>query len=498
MYALKGINYKSLYQLMSTEDPSIELQTSESKRPIVQVSNPTIDNNIEIVNKRIPQIDTSDSSDAESLQPKSFKPLNRSSKPNKSSNFPRTSSGHSRPRSMGQRDKKYNTNEFEDLVNQRKQKKRHPPIESDDESINSASESGTISGILSGSGTGYEGSSVYSGSDIGSLDDLERDRDRREYRDHRTPRKSSSEIENEKRDILIKLYRYQSKGHRLTENFTMRSDLEKMKTEFAKIKNEEKLKFNISLGRKLLMFVALGSEWVNSKWNPFDIKLQGWSEHMGETLDEYDPIIERIHERYLSDGESNPILDLILAVGGSAFMFHLSQTLFKNMNALGSTPDFLQTIANMVSQQTQEQTHPPPQQQYYPPPQQHYPPQMSNNPYINHTPMTGPSMNYNDLLGDALSRHVPPPQPGPPPPVPTSTSIREPMNMSSYTQEMDNTSLFSEGSDSSVSSIDTTKKVNLKQNQPAKPSKPPKAPAKPRGRKKAAPKSNGGGLVIDI
>ena len=48
-------------------------------------------------------------------------------------------------------------------------------------------------------------------------------------------------------------------------------------------------------------------------------------------LNEYDDIFEELHEKYKSTGEScHLVIKLLLTLGGSAFMFHLTNNIFKS------------------------------------------------------------------------------------------------------------------------------------------------------------------------
>ena len=39
-------------------------------------------------------------------------------------------------------------------------------------------------------------------------------------------------------------------------------------------------------------------EFLNNKFDPFDLKLDGWSESITENLDEYDDVFGELHEKY--------------------------------------------------------------------------------------------------------------------------------------------------------------------------------------------------------
>jgi hypothetical protein len=71
---------------------------------------------------------------------------------------------------------------------------------------------------------------------------------------------------------------------------------------------------------------------MNDKYDPFDFKLNGWSEHMSIEVDSYDDIFEELYEKYKGTGAGLPVeaklLFLIVASGAS---FHFSKTQLGNL-----------------------------------------------------------------------------------------------------------------------------------------------------------------------
>ena len=90
----------------------------------------------------------------------------------------------------------------------------------------------------------------------------------------------------------------------------------------------------MELYRKILMGFTSGVEYLNRKFDPLDLKLNGWSESQMENITDYDDVFEELHDKYSDSIDMAPELKLLFMVGGSAFMFHLTNTLFKN-NAPG-------------------------------------------------------------------------------------------------------------------------------------------------------------------
>jgi hypothetical protein len=110
----------------------------------------------------------------------------------------------------------------------------------------------------------------------------------------------------------------------------MSSNLDDIKFEYERMKKQRDVDKSIKFQRKILMAITSGIEFVNNKFDPLSVKLDGWSESIYENLHEYDDIFEELHEKYKSKMKVAPELKLMMMVGGSAFMFHLTNTLFKS------------------------------------------------------------------------------------------------------------------------------------------------------------------------
>jgi len=80
----------------------------------------------------------------------------------------------------------------------------------------------------------------------------------------------------------------------------------------------------------MLMAFVTGTEYLNTTYDPFAIKLEGWSEQVHDNITDYDDIFEELHEKYKAKGKKMPPeLRLFISLTGSAFMFHLTSRMFK-------------------------------------------------------------------------------------------------------------------------------------------------------------------------
>jgi hypothetical protein len=80
----------------------------------------------------------------------------------------------------------------------------------------------------------------------------------------------------------------------------------------------------------MLMACINGIEFLNNRFDPFDIKLDGWSDQVNENLNDYDDIFSELHDKYKSKASLAPELKLLFQLGGSAMMIHMTNTLFKS------------------------------------------------------------------------------------------------------------------------------------------------------------------------
>jgi len=173
----------------------------------------------------------------------------------------------------------------------------------------------------------------------------------------RIVRKKRDEI-SEKREILYQLNRLEAKGYTIPGNYNMNSDLQEMKQEYERIVRDKDIDASIRFQRKMLMAFVSGTEYLNSRYDPFAIKLEGWSDQVHENITDYDDIFEELHEKYKSKGKKMaPELRLFISLTGSAFMFHLTSKMFKESSIPGveevfkANPELMKQFQNAAAKQ---------------------------------------------------------------------------------------------------------------------------------------------------
>lgn len=153
-----------------------------------------------------------------------------------------------------------------------------------------------------------------------------------------------NENNSEKQELLFKLKRLEQKGIPLSKHYSRADSLADMRDEYNRVKSQRDLENSIKFQRKALLMTTNGTEFVNKRFDPFGLKLNGWSESVSESIDDYDEVFEELHEKYKGKGEIAPEIKLLMMVGGSAAMFHMSAKLFGNADQnindiMNSNPD---------------------------------------------------------------------------------------------------------------------------------------------------------------
>lgn len=162
---------------------------------------------------------------------------------------------------------------------------------------------------------------------------------------------TAKELLKEKFKYLRLLENIEKKGASLSKKYSMDSPLEEMKGEYETLMGERDKGNSVKFQGKMLMACVSGLEFLNSRFDPFDIKLDGWAESVNENMDDYDDVFGELHEKYGSKAKMAPELKLLFMLGGSAVMLHMTNTMFKS--AMPGMDDIMRQNPDLMNQFTQ-------------------------------------------------------------------------------------------------------------------------------------------------
>jgi hypothetical protein len=301
---------------MSGSVPKIHIETENSSRPTVEIKNPVSVKGIDII--RDPDDDSA--SDVSGSTMSAAPPVKKTSLKNIKSKS------------------KFNADDYQSFVNNSKKK-----ADSDKDSDSGSESSGSES-------SGSERSE--SGSDYSDYSDSSDGSDTKEKKD---PKK-------EKQEILLKLLALEKKGVELTKKYSMSSKLSDLRFELELHQGNMEKEMSVKFQQKILMAAVTGLEFANKKFDPIGAKLEGWSESVMDNLDDYESVFERLHEKYKTRAELPPELQLLVTLAGSAFMFHVTKSLFSNALPTGDNglqnSEIMKNIAAAMSNSSGSQMKP--------------------------------------------------------------------------------------------------------------------------------------------
>jgi len=154
----------------------------------------------------------------------------------------------------------------------------------------------------------------------------------------------------EKTEYINKLARLEKKGFPVSRRYTLDNTLDEIKGEFFRLVDARNLESSIKFQRNMMMGFVTGLEWMNNKFDPFDLKLDGWSESVHENMEDYDDVFEELYDKYKTKGQMPPEARLLFTMAGSGFMFHVSNTFFRSKMGGQSADDIFRQNPELARQ----------------------------------------------------------------------------------------------------------------------------------------------------
>ena len=163
------------------------------------------------------------------------------------------------------------------------------------------------------------------------------------------PPPTAQQLRMKKIELLRKLSDIKSKGYKLSKEYDFNSSIEEMEYEYDLLKSFVERRNGIKLYKNTILNVSNIIEFFNGKYDPFGIKLDGWSEHMNVELDSYDEVMEELYEKYKSKGKKMPPeIKLVMLIVASASAFHFSKSFLTKMPGMNGIMDAQPEIMSKI------------------------------------------------------------------------------------------------------------------------------------------------------
>tara|TARA_A100001015_G_scaffold64145_1_gene70795 strand:+ start:189 stop:1511 length:1323 start_codon:yes stop_codon:yes gene_type:complete len=143
-------------------------------------------------------------------------------------------------------------------------------------------------------------------------------------------------------------------GITLTKSYDINSDYDEMCFEVKFWKDYQCKKDGVEMAKGFLVNAVQGLEFLNESYDPFGLKLNGWSEQVELGKDSYTSVFEELYDKYKISGKKiQPEIKLILMMSASAASFHASKKMAESIpgldNILSSNPELLSKLQNSIN-----------------------------------------------------------------------------------------------------------------------------------------------------
>ena len=158
----------------------------------------------------------------------------------------------------------------------------------------------------------------------------------------------------EKEQLLFRLYALRKKGVHASKRYTIESNLDDMRDEYRILKHNVDMQANRAFSAKMLVMLVTAVEFMNERWDPFEMRLDGWSESVHENITDYDEVFDQLYDKYKEKVSVAPEIKIMMMLGGSAFMFHMTNSMFRGTSVPGSSTLPTDAVQKMMRAAQQE------------------------------------------------------------------------------------------------------------------------------------------------
>jgi len=157
----------------------------------------------------------------------------------------------------------------------------------------------------------------------------------------------------EKHELMFKMNRLLTRGGKQTRSMSAADSIDELRAECDRMQREIDTEKSVKFQRSVLMSFATGVECLNSRFDFAGIRLDGWSETMNQDISNFDEVFEELHEKYGGKSMMPPEIKLVFMVASSAFMFHMSKSMFSGVHgmqdAMRDDPELARAVAAAVA-----------------------------------------------------------------------------------------------------------------------------------------------------
>ena len=149
-------------------------------------------------------------------------------------------------------------------------------------------------------------------------------------------KKRKDELLQEKVEMLTRITNLSKNGFTPTRKWDVKDDIDEIRYECYRMQRECNSKKSIKIMRRVLVTITTLIETGNSYFNPFNLRLEGFSENMMLNLDDYDDCFEQIHHKYSGRSSMGPEMQILFTFMSAAIFHHAGNVIGGNKRGTSS------------------------------------------------------------------------------------------------------------------------------------------------------------------
>lgn len=241
-------------------------------------------------------------------------------------------------------------------------KKKKTFSESSMSSFGSSKSSGSSDSSVSSHNFMKKGKKSSKSSSNGSSTISMRSGDSYKEREKFTKKKRKEEIRQEKFVMLTRISSLSKNGISTRKKFSMEDDIDDIRFECYRMTREKNSQKAIKTMQQMLISAATFIEFGNMMFDPFNLKLNGFSKNMLLTVSDYDDSLEEIHHKWSGKTSIGPEVMVMFSFITSAIFHHAGNTTQKpnfsgspetdqpssGGGSSGGSAGFMNFVSNMI------------------------------------------------------------------------------------------------------------------------------------------------------
>ncbi|CAM9101202.1 unnamed protein product [Ectocarpus sp. 8 AP-2014] len=143
-------------------------------------------------------------------------------------------------------------------------------------------------------------------------------------------KKRKEELLHEKVEMLTRIANLSKNGFTTTRQWDVTDDIDEIRYECYRMQRESNSKKSIKIMRRVLVTITTLVETGNAYFNPFNLRLNGFSESMMLNLNDYDDCFEQIHHKYSGRSSVGPEMQILFTFMSAAIFHHAGNAIGQN------------------------------------------------------------------------------------------------------------------------------------------------------------------------